>query len=156
MKSYRAGGGSLPVVILADPTLSKVYGTYNHAELKGQDYRSIFRDARRAMAEDKKNGTFGAKAVEANEEVKPVAKKVEKKKPVGKIVPSSRDAFIYTIDEPVEEVWYNSTGSRIRAKLIAVEDGKLFHLETSSGKVLKVKASQLDANSAARAKAATN
>ena len=145
------------MVVLADPALGKVYGTWGHAKLKGQDYRSIFRDARKAISADKKNGTFGVKAAEEKEEeAKPVAKKDEKKKSTGKIVTSSADAYLYTIDEPVEEVWYSSKGTRIRAKLIAIEDGKIFHLETNSGKVLKVKASQLDADSAARAKAATN
>ena len=80
-KAFREAGGAMPIVVLADPAFSKIYGTYSHAQLKGQDYRSIFRDAKRAVTADVKAKTFNTElgAPEKKEEpAKEVAKKDDK------------------------------------------------------------------------------
>ena len=56
----------MPIVVLTDPAMTKIYGTYSHAQLKGQDYRTIFRDAKRDAGADIKAKT-GAKIVAPDE-----------------------------------------------------------------------------------------
>lgn len=48
--------GTIPVVVIADPKAEKVYGRYDHSTLKSKDFNSIFRQAKKDLREDLKNG----------------------------------------------------------------------------------------------------
>lgn len=146
MATFRKAGNAMPYVVLADPGMTKVYGTFSHTQLKGQDYRTIFRDAKRAISADIKAKTFNtdlgapkAKAdPEAAEEKEVSAPKTEEKAdaPV-----AAKD--LIKIDNPEMKNWTSSRGSKIEAKLVGVEDKTTFVLVTSGGQTLRVTGEQL-------------
>jgi hypothetical protein len=136
-------GGAYPYVIFADPAMGKIYGTYNHTALKGQNYRDIFRDAKKAASADIRNRTFntalGAKAENGGkgqeaDELDPGADKV------------------IQVEDPEMETWTSSVGTTIRAKLISVENRTTFVLLTEAGKMIKVTADKLSPASAKAAR----
>lgn len=156
-KAYREAGGAMPIVVLADPGLTKIYGTYSHPQLKGQNYRDIFRDAKRAISADIKEKSFNITLEEPKKadesttgtaetpEKKPTAPESEKPAPVAK-----KD--IIKIDNPSMKTWKSSRGSAIEAKLVGVEDKKTFVFVTSGGKTLRVTGDQLSLTSLNEAK----
>ena len=149
MKAYRTAGGSLPIVVLSDPAMTKVYGTYSHAKLKGQDYRTIFRDAKRAVSADIKADTFNTNLGEKVVEEKPAApsKSESKSSPA-----SAPQKDIIKIENPEMRSWKSSRGATIEAKLIGVEDKETFVLVTSAGKTIRVTEDKLSLQSLNEAK----
>ena len=123
--AYRTGGASIPIVILTDPGMTKIYGRFDHPAMKTQKYGEIFKEARENINKAKQNGTFakGGKA--------PVIVKVENSK---------------------MENWKSSAGTEIKAKLTGIEDNTTYIFETAAGKTLRATAAQLDKTSVARAR----
>ncbi len=123
--AYRTGGASIPIVILTDPGMTKIYGRFDHPAMKTQKYGEIFKEARNTISKAKKDGTFsdGGKA--------PVIVKVDG----GKI-----------------ESWKSSAGTEIKAKLTGIEDDTTYLFETAAGKTFRATAAQLDKTSVARAR----
>lgn len=123
--AYRTGGASIPIVILTDPGMTKIYGRFDHPGMKTQKYGEIFKEARDSISKAQKEGTF-IQGVAA-----PVVVKVEG----GKI-----------------ESWKSSAGTEIKAKLIGIEDDTTYLFETEAGKTLRATATQLDQDSVTRAR----
>lgn len=147
-KAYREAGGAMPIVILADPGLTKIYGTYSHPQLKGQNYRDIFRDAKRAISADIKEKTFNitlekpGRSGEKTATTTATAATTPASPGVEKPVPTVKKDII-KIDNPTMKSWKSSRGSTIEAKLVEVEDKKTFVLVTSGGQTLRVTGDQL-------------
>jgi hypothetical protein len=150
--AYRAAGGSMPIVVLTDPAMTKIYGTYSHAQLKGQDYRTIFRDAKRDATADIKAKTFNVAldAPAAKEEAAPVAKNDKEAAPAEDTGTYSGD--VVKVENPQVLTWISAKGTSLKAQLTAVEDGKVFVFKTTAGRTVKVPASQLSATSLADAR----
>lgn len=129
--------------MLADPGLKKVYGTYNHATLKAQDYRAIFRDAKNAARDAIKDGSFSKDL--ANEEAA-VADGGEGD------AAGPEPAGIVKVEDGTFQDWTSEKGSKINAKLVAVEGDALFVFETKSGKTIRATAAQLSAASVKKAR----
>lgn len=123
--AYRTGGASIPIVILVDPALEKIYGRFDHPAMKSQKYGDIFKEVKSSISKAQNAGTFatGGKA--------PVIVKVE----AGKM-----------------EAWKSSAGTEIKAKLISVEDDTIYIFETEAGKTLRATAAQLSKESVAKAR----
>lgn len=136
-------GGAYPYVIFADPAMDKIYGTYNHTALKGQNYRDIFRDAKKAASADIRNKTFntalGAKA----------GKEVNDKK-VGDVGEEAEK--VIKVEDAEVQNWTSSAGTTIRAKLVSVENRTTFVFLTADGKTIKVTADKLSPASAKAAR----
>lgn len=122
--SYRTGGASIPIVILIDPSMEKIYGRFDHIAMKTQKYGTIFKEAKNDIAKAKKAGTF-TKA--------PVIVKVEGEK---------------------VDAWKSAAGTIIKAKLIGIEDDATYIFETEAGKTFRATAKQLDKESVAKARKA--
>lgn len=45
-EAYRRGGAAIPIVILVDPGMKHIYGTFNHPAMKSQDYGEVFKEAK--------------------------------------------------------------------------------------------------------------
>lgn len=146
--AYRQAGGAMPIVVLTDPAMTKIYGTYSHAKLKGQNYRDIFRDAKRAATADIKAKTFNvALDAPAPKKEEAVAKKDDKEE-----AGESTANDIIKVEDPQVLTWRSKKGSSIKAKLTSVEDGKIFVFETEKGKTIKVPGDQLSPTSLADAR----
>ncbi len=150
--AYRAAGGSMPIVVLTDPAMTKIYGTYSHAQLKGQDYRSIFRDAKRDASADIKAKTFNVAldAPAAKEEAAPVAKNDKDAAPAEETETYSGD--VIKVENPQVLNWISSKGTSLKAQLTAVENGKVFVFKTTAGRIVKVPGDQLSQTSLADAR----
>lgn len=156
-KAYREAGGAMPIVILADPGLTKIYGTYSHPQLKAQNYRDIFRDAKRAISADIKEKTFNItlEAPKKAEEKTAPTTGTTAETPASPAVEKPALAAkkdIIKIDNPTMKSWKSSRGSAIEAKLVGVEDKKTFVFVTSGGKTLRVTGDQLSLTSLNEAK----
>lgn len=114
--------GVTPKVFVMNPSLTTSYGEFNHEELKGRNWPTIFKKAKAGVGSAVSKGTF----IEAGKIVKVEGSTVEK--------------------------WQSSAGSTIEAKLVAIEDDVVFVFETAAGKTLRATASQLSEESVARAK----
>lgn len=147
--AYRAAGGAMPFVVLTDPAMTKVYGSYSHTSLKGQDYRTIFRDAKRAATADIKADTFNV-TLDASAPKKADAAVAKNDQTEDKVKSSSAD--IVKIEDPQMLSWRSSKGTSIKARLISVEGGKIFVFKTDSGRVIKVPGEQLSKTSLADAR----
>ena len=64
--AFGSKGNIWPKVVISDPAMTKVYGAYSYEQLKPQDYRSIFRDARRAFNKDADAGTLAVPGKDAD------------------------------------------------------------------------------------------
>ena len=123
-------GGAYPYVIFADPAMGKVYGSYNHAKMRGQNYRDIFRDAKKAASADIRNKTFnialdaGAAGDDGEEE-------------------AAGNDHLVKIDNPELKKWTSSAGSTIWAKLVSVENRVTFVFLTKAGQTIRVTADKL-------------
>ncbi len=126
-KAYRTGGASIPIVILVDPGMKKIYGTFNHPKMKTQKYGEIFKQAREDIRKAKKGGTFD----------------------LGENAP-----VIVKVEDSVMSEWQSSKGSVIKAKLVGVEDDKIYLFETANGKTIRATAAQLNADSVKKARKA--
>ena len=123
--AYRTGGASIPIVIFTDPGMTKIYGTYNHPKMKGQNYGQIFADTKDKIRASLREGTFDLGAA---------APKLAKTK-----------------GAKVED-WISSKGTTIKAKLVGIEDDKIFLFETEAGKAIRATAAQLSKESVEKAK----
>lgn len=139
--AYRQAGGSYPIVIFTDPGLTKVYGTYTHAKLKGQDYGSIFRDLKRSVREAIKDGSFstelaGDGAVSGD----------------NADVPDSDPIGIVTIENGEMREWSSAAGTTIVAKLLSVEGEDLFVFEAENGRNIRTTSEKLSPQSVKEAR----
>ncbi len=125
--SYRTGGASIPIVILVDPNIEKIYGRFDHPAMKSQKYGTIFKEVKDSISKAKSAGTFatGGKA--------PVMIKVEDSK---------------------METWKSAAGTEIKAKLVGIEDDSTYVFETEAGKTFRATSAQLDKESVAKARKA--
>jgi hypothetical protein len=137
-KALRDAGGALPIVVLIDPSYEKVYGAFGHAQLKGQDYSSIFRQAKKDVKADIKANTFGLPEAAAEEE------KAEAKDELAE----SDDRIM--VRDPQFEIWRSSKGSRIDAQLLAIENETTFVFKTRKGRTIRTTADKLQATSVQR------
>lgn len=153
-KAYREAGGAMPIVILADPAFSKIYGTFSHAQLKGQDYRSIFRDAKRAVSTAIKEDSFNIEPGAPQTEDEPEEKVADKddQPTEKKATPVAATKDIIRIEDPEMKSWKSNRGTTIEAKLVVVEDKKTFVLVTSKGATIRVTGEQLSLASLNEAK----
>ncbi|MGJ8697789.1 MAG: hypothetical protein ACSHYF_15840 [Verrucomicrobiaceae bacterium] len=144
-------GGSIPHIVLMDPAMTKAYGSYNHAQLKGQDYRSIFKDAKKAATIDIKAGKFVLAPVEEKPAEEPKKEAVAKAAAADK-KPAPKSVNIIEFEEPALETWHSSKGQKFIARLTAVENEKTFVFHIQGGRTVRAKADQLRHDSALRAK----
>lgn len=123
---YLKGGASVPIVILTDPGMETIYGSFNHPQMKGQKYGTIFREAKDEIKKAIEDGSFSYG--EGNE---PTLVKV----PGGKI-----------------ENWTSAKGSALKAKLTGIENDTIYLFETAAGKIIRATANQLSPESISRAR----
>ncbi len=135
-KALRDAGGALPLVVLIDPSYEKVYAAFGHAQLKGQDYSSIFRQAKKDVKADIKANTFGlpeapTEKADDNEELAESDDRIK-------------------VRDPQFEIWRSSKGSRIDAQLLAIENETTFVFKTRKGRTIRTTADKLQATSVQR------
>lgn len=148
LEAQQAVGGSYPQVILADPALTKVYGSYNYLKLRGQDYREIFRDAKKAAKADINDDSFNT-VIDAGNPEETVAELDDS--PDG-VEEKEETTEMVRLENPEMKEWTSSAGSKITAKLVGVEDGEVFVLVTEGGKEIRVTEDQLSLKSRIAAK----
>ena len=123
--AYRTGGASIPIVIFTDPGVTKIFGRYDHPAMKSQKYGTIFKPARDGVSKAKKDGTFFGEG---------------------------KPTVVIKIQASQLESWKSSAGTEIKAKLVAVEDEKIYLFVTETGKTIRATAAQLDESSVSRAR----
>lgn len=123
--AYRTGGASIPIVIFTDPGVTKIFGRYDHPAMKTQKYGTVFKPARDGVAKAKKEGTFAD---------------------------GGKPAVITKVEGGKLESWKSSAGTEIKAKLVGIEDDKIYLFVTEAGKSIRATAAQLDKTSVARAR----
>lgn len=125
-----------PMVVIMDPAMTKVYGSYMHPQLKGQDYRKIFAaamDAHKADLDDRKIiDPSVADAQAAGGEENPA------------------DAVKNFSDTNFED-WTSSAGSTISARLVSASKEKATFVDRN-GREIELTLDQLDEESANRVK----
>jgi len=134
--------GSYPLVIITDAEMKTVYGRYGHKQLKGQDYRKIFKGAKDKIRDAIKDGSFATK-VGSDVEDPDNSPNSEK--------PDNAEGPATLADTPIE-TWESSQGKKIQARLVSVENDSKFTFETASGKAIVVTADQLSDESVKRAR----
>ncbi|MGJ8696144.1 MAG: hypothetical protein ACSHYF_07485 [Verrucomicrobiaceae bacterium] len=123
--AYRTGGASIPIVIFTDPGMTQIYGSYNHPQMKSQNYGEIFADTKDKIRDSIKEGTFA----------------------LGGAAPKIAKAEGSKVEE-----WTSSKGTPINAKLLGIEDDKIFLFATEGGKTIRATADQLSKESVEKAK----
>lgn len=123
--AYRKGGAAIPIVIFTDPAMKKIYGSFNHPQMKTQKYETIFKEAKAGVNKAIKDGSFD----------------------LGSAAPK----IVKTEGSKVEE-WTSAKGTIIKAKLVGIEDENVFLFETEAGKTIRATAKQLSEESVAKAK----
>lgn len=126
-EAYRRGGAAIPIVILVDPGMKHIYGTFNHPAMKSQNYDEVFNEAKDGIRKAQREGTF------ALTDKEPVLIKVEKS---------------------AVESWKSSAGSEIKAKLVGIENDSIYIFETENGKTIRASVAQLDRASIIKARKA--
>ena len=124
-EAYRRGGAAVPIIIFTDPGITTIYGSYNHPQMKTQRYGEIFQDTKTNIRTAMKDGTFSLGGTTLK-----VAK---------------------TKNAKVED-WISSKGTTIKAKLVGIEDEKIFLFETEAGKTIRATLAQLSKESIKKAK----
>ncbi len=124
-EAYRRGGAAVPIIIFTDPGMTTIYGSYNHPQMKTQRYGEIFQDTKTNIRTAMKDGTFSLGGTTLK-----VAK---------------------TKNAKVED-WISSKGTTIKAKLVGIEDEKIFLFETEAGKTIRATLAQLSKESIKKAK----
>ena len=124
-EAYRRGGAAVPIIIFTDPGMTTIYGSYNHPQMKTQRYGEIFQDTKTNIRTAMKDGTFSLGGTTLK-----VAK---------------------TKNAKVED-WISSKGTTIKAKLVGIEDEKIFLFETEAGKTIRATSAQLSTESVKKAK----
>jgi hypothetical protein len=136
--------GVIPIVVIADPKGEKVYGRFDHTTLKTKDFNSIFRQAKKELREDLKNGVVQSAAKPGGAGSTPAS--------AGggggsALKPLSTSKFA---NLPFEK-WESLKGSSVEAKLEAV-NGDDLTLKTKDGRTIKLKQYQLSGDSLRRLK----
>jgi hypothetical protein len=126
-EAYRRGGAAIPIVILVDPGMKHIYGTFNHPAMKSQNYGEVFKEAKDSIRKAQREGTFA----------------LTDKVPV-----------VVKVANSVIESWKSAQGTEIKAKLVGVEDDTTYIFETGAGKTIRATADQLDIESVAKARQA--
>ncbi|MFN0130222.1 MAG: hypothetical protein ACKV19_26465 [Verrucomicrobiales bacterium] len=134
--------GTIPVVIIADPTGEKVYGRYDHSTLKTKDFSSIFRQARRDLRDDLKNGVVVSEAKPGGSETTPPGSGSDSTP--AKSSSAAKPALGY-------ETWKSIKGSAIEAKFEGIK-GDDVTLKAKDGRTIKLKRYQLSTDSQQRLK----
>lgn len=144
--AFAGKGNTWPKVVISDPAMTKIYGAYSYADLKPQEYRGLFRDARRAFDKD-----ADADLLATPGEAKPEAEEAgDDEKPASAEQPADDDADFEPSDY---ESWKSSKGSTIQARLVAVDGKGRYVFETRSGKKIPVDPWKLQDASRKRAEA---
>lgn len=143
---FEKAGNFWPKVVLADPALTKVYGSYPYEQLKPQKFRTLFRDGKKAFEADAKAGVL----------VEPGAAAPDK--PGDKDAPAQDPPAMEGKDFVPSEMaeWRSSKGTTIKAKLVALDPKGRYLFETADGRKIPVAADQLDEDSRKRAEAVVN
>ncbi|MDP0491159.1 MAG: hypothetical protein Q7Q71_08950 [Verrucomicrobiota bacterium JB023] len=89
--ALREVGGITPKVILMNPGLTANYGGFSHQEMTGKNWSIIFREARGAISQAKREGSF------------------------------LDSASLVKVEDSQIEKWTSAAGSVIEAKLVAVD-----------------------------------
>jgi hypothetical protein len=147
VKKAIQGKGSLPMVVFVDPGMQNVYGAFGHSELKGQDYRGVFRDTKRKIRDAKKAGSFVTDLNAAPVEVAAkdaVADDVEIVDIVERV----------QVEEGEITRWTSSKGKVLMARLVAIEgeESETFVFQTAAGKEIRAEAQHLSDESVERAR----
>lgn len=124
------------MVVIIDPAMTKVYGSFTYPQLKGQEYRKIFRDALKAHKADVSDG----KIIDPHNQVTPVAGGDD----------TSVDAVKKFTDGQFED-WTSSAGSTISARLISASKQSATFVDRN-GREIKLTLDQLDEDCANRVK----
>jgi len=135
--------GIVPIVVIADAKGEKVYGRFDYSTLKTKDFSSIFRQAKKDLREDLKNGvvTADAKSGEGASTTADGGSEKSSLKPRG----ASKWANL-----PYEK-WESLKGTSLEAKLEAVH-GEEITLKTKDGRLIKINQFQLSGESLRRLK----
>ncbi len=123
--SYRTGGASIPIVIITDPAIQKIYGRFDHPAMKSQKYDLLFKDLKADISEAQNQGTFFS----------------------GQNAPK-----ILKVANGTLQNWQSSAGTQIKAKLIGIEDDSIYLFETEAGKTIRATAQQLAPESVTKAR----
>ena len=130
-QAIRSAGGAMPLIVFLSPDGETTFGAFNHSTLKNQKYRTIFKDVKKKITVAKEEGGLRDSGLlakvddtEANND------------------DADRDSVV--IVSPRVRIWKSTKGSEIQAKPIKFE-GDTYHLKTTKGKSIKVKAADLDA-----------
>lgn len=123
--AYRTGGASIPIVIFTDPAMKKIYGTFNHPQMKTQKYTTIFKDAKAGIHQAVRDGSFN----------------------LGAAAPK-----IVKIENTKIDTWTSAQGKTIKAKLVGIEDQKTYLFKTEAGKQIRATSAQLSKESVEKAK----
>jgi hypothetical protein len=130
--------GTIPVVVITDPKGEKIYGRFDHSQLKSKDFGSIFRKAKKELREDLKKGP----AVDPKSAA-------DATNPAGG--GSSTTAAKGTPDfaKLPYESWESLHGTKVEAKLEGLQGDDLT-LRAKDGRVIKLKRYQLSNDSLKR------
>jgi len=109
--AFGSKGNIWPKVVISDPAMTKVYGAYSYEQLKPQDYRSIFRDARRAFNKDADAGTLAVPGKDADGKEEAADEPAEEKSDSGLLCE--------------QKAWTNRSGTKMEAAVVAVDDIKV-------------------------------
>lgn len=113
--------GATPKVVLLNPQGTQVYGVFNHDEMKTRKWKTLFGEAKRAMAKDQAAGTF----IQAEK--------------------------VVVVEGAQLDTWESSAGTAIKARLSAVEDDAVFVFELQDGRIIRTSAEQLSPASVKKA-----
>tara|TARA_B110000881_G_C18436233_1_gene443552 strand:+ start:268 stop:771 length:504 start_codon:yes stop_codon:yes gene_type:complete len=125
--AYRTGGASIPIVIFTDPSMTQIYGRYDHPAMKSQKYGEVFKEAKDRIQKSKKDGSFSS---------------------------GGKKVVLVKVEGTAVESWKSAKGTGIKAKLVGVEDDATYLFETETGKIIRATAAQLDKESVANARKA--
>ena len=126
-EAYRRGGAAIPIVILVDPGMKHIYGTFNHPDMKSQNYGEVFKDAKDNIRKAQREGTFAF---------------------------TDKVPVVVKVANGAVESWKSAQGTEIKAKLVGVEDDTTYIFETEAGKTIRASADQLAKESVAQARQA--
>lgn len=137
-EKFRSLSGSLPMAVVSDPTGNRIYGAYNHADLRSRNFNTIFREAKRAFRADLAKGDLPAPQAEDAEENGTSAATAE--------TPAEAPR---TFDNLPMEDWTSAQGSRIKARLTRM-DQTTVTLVAPDGRTFTVQRDQLSEESRRR------
>lgn len=133
-KVSKLSGKYIPKIHFTSADLSQDFGSFHHEQMRSQNFRDLFREPKKKIREAKKEGLLNSTSEQADE-------------------PSTegeKDSTV-TIENPTLSDWKSAKGSIIKAKLLRIEEQETYVFQTASGKTLRVKKEQLDANSIKKA-----